>query len=70
MRRVNPGRTRQTDLLARPPWIDNEPRTWVAPVIDPVAQLEELADLRNRGLLSTQEFEEQKAKVLHPHLPW
>jgi hypothetical protein len=33
-------------------------------VVDPVRQLEELADLRDRGLLSSEEFERQKEKVL------
>jgi hypothetical protein len=32
--------------------------------VDPVAQLRELADLCRRGLLSPEEYEQQKAKVL------
>ena len=35
-------------------------RAWV---VDPVAQLQELADLLRRGLLSRDEFENQKALV-------
>jgi hypothetical protein len=33
-------------------------------VVDPVQQLEELAHLRHRGILTSEEFDEQKAKVL------
>jgi hypothetical protein len=36
----------------------------VALLVDPVAQLAELADLRERGFISAAEFESQKAKVL------
>jgi hypothetical protein len=32
-------------------------------IVDPVQQLEELADLRSRGLLTTEEFERQKTRV-------
>ncbi len=35
-------------------------------VVDPVNQLAELADLHRRGLLSSEEFQEQKNKVLEP----
>jgi hypothetical protein len=35
-------------------------------VVDPVEQIKELADLRDRGLLSPEEFERQKDKVLNP----
>jgi membrane protease subunit (stomatin/prohibitin family) len=31
---------------------------------DPVAQLKELADLKNQGILTDAEFEAQKAKIL------
>jgi hypothetical protein len=33
-------------------------------MIDPVAQLRELEDLLSKGLLTRQEFDRQKAKVL------
>ncbi len=36
-------------------------RAWI---VDPVEQLEELADLLSRGLLSREEFERQVAKVI------
>ena len=36
-------------------------RAWI---IDPIEQLEELADLLRRGLLSREEFEHHKAKVI------
>jgi hypothetical protein len=56
-----------TDLLARPPcsaglYDDG----WAALIVDPTEQLETLADLLNRGLLSRDEYERQKAKVIEP----
>ncbi|HEX6461337.1 MAG TPA: SHOCT domain-containing protein [Thermoleophilaceae bacterium] len=35
-----------------------------APAPDPIQQLKELADLKERGVLSEQEFAEQKARIL------
>jgi Short C-terminal domain len=35
-----------------------------APAADPVAQLKELADLKNQGILTEEEFAAQKAKIL------
>jgi hypothetical protein len=35
-------------------------------LVDQTAQLEQLADLLERGLLTRDEFDRQKAKVLHP----
>jgi len=32
-------------------------------IVDPIQQLEELADLRRRGLLTTEEFERQKTRI-------
>lgn len=49
-------------LVRRPVLAEPGPR-W-APVIDFVDQLEELADLHTRGLLSRPEFERQKRKIL------
>jgi hypothetical protein len=55
------------DLLCRPPsGAGPTDRGWAALVVDPVAQLRELSDLRRRGLLSPEEYELQKAKVLDP----
>jgi len=53
------------DVLARPPYCGGNVSAWSASVVDPVEQLEELADLCDRGLMSPEEFEAQKAKVLH-----
>jgi len=36
----------------------------VQPAEDPIAQLKELASLREQGVLTDQEFADQKAKVL------
>jgi hypothetical protein len=35
-----------------------------APAVDPVAQLKELAELKNQGILTEEEFAAQKAKIL------
>ena len=67
MRRVATSRRTTHDLLARPPWggamYDDG---WTAMIVDPTAQLTALAELLRRGLLTREEFEHQKAKVLAP----
>ena len=35
-----------------------------APAADPIEQLKELADLKNQGILTEEEFAAQKAKIL------
>jgi hypothetical protein len=58
-------RGHRTDLLARPPSGVFDPAAgWAALIVDPVAQLEELADLVERDLLSSAEFERLKARVV------
>jgi Short C-terminal domain len=58
-------RRRHADLLARPPCgFGDLPRGWRGLIIDPVAQLEELADLVKRGLLSQEEFDRLKHRVV------
>ena len=53
------------DLLARPPCgVPMFDDAWMPFVVDPVEQLNALADLHVRGLLSPDEFERQKAKVI------
>ena len=65
MRRNGTTRSRQPDLLDRPPATAREPGSgWALQVIDPVRQLRALADLRHRGLLSREEYQQQKSKVL------
>ena len=58
-------RSQRCDLLVRPPCrirtYEDSVRAWI---VDPVEQLEELADLLSRGLLSREEFERQMAKVI------
>ena len=60
------GRRSLPDLLGRAPSNvgDAEPAAWAALVVDPVAQLGELDDLVGRGLLSREEFERLKARIL------
>lgn len=65
MRCLQQSRRGGGDLLSRPPvgeW--GRDRDWSAFVVDPVEQLRDLADLHDRGLLSEDEFNEQKSKVL------
>jgi Short C-terminal domain len=65
MRTPRTTRSRRVDLLARPPCgIRMYEDSWMALVVDPVEQLRTLADLQARGLLSPDEFERQKAKVI------
>jgi Short C-terminal domain len=65
MRRLTTSRRHRGDLLTRPPSGGREvERGWLAWIVDPVEQLRELADLRDRGLLSQEEYELHKAKVL------
>ena len=65
MRGVRPSRRRATDLLTRSPCggrtSDNTVGAWM---IDPVEQIEELADLLRRGLVSREEFDHHKAKII------
>jgi hypothetical protein len=64
MRRRRTHRRNQGDLLARPPIGSRELEGGVpALIVDPIEQLEELADLRSRGLLTSEEFERQKTRV-------
>lgn len=65
MRRVAKVRSNHPDLLTQSPWTAVRAwRTPTGPVVDPVDQLRELADLYRRGLLSKEEFALQRAKVL------
>jgi membrane protease subunit (stomatin/prohibitin family) len=40
------------------------PQAPPAPAPDPIAQLKELAELKNQGILTEAEFDAQKAKIL------
>jgi Short C-terminal domain len=65
MRRVSTSRSQHADLLTRPPCTERALEGgWGTLIVDPVGQLEELADLRNRGLLTPEEHERQKDRVL------
>jgi hypothetical protein len=55
----------QTDLLGRPPsGVHDLDSRWAALLIDTSAQIDALADLVRRGLLTPAEFDQHKAKVL------
>jgi Short C-terminal domain len=65
MRSLASSRQHRPDLLARAPClITMYDERWAALVIDPTEQLRTLADLLARGLLSGEEYERHKAKVL------
>lgn len=67
VRRRRTHRRNRGDLLARPPVGSRELEGGVAAlIVDPIEQLEELADLRNRGLLTSEEFERQKTRIWYP----
>lgn len=58
-------RHRRSDLLARPPCGARElAGGWGTLLVDPIDQLEELARLHRRGLLTSEEYERQKHTVL------
>lgn len=65
MRRVRKVRPDEVDLLSRPPRgaLDAEGRQW-PPGLQPLDQLDELADLWRRGLLTRALFERQRDEVL------
>lgn len=66
VRRTAACRNQLIGVLVRPPCSGGEQHAWADLVIDPIEQIEELADLRHRGLLTAEEFERQKAKVIRP----
>jgi Short C-terminal domain len=65
MRRVARLRTNQVNLLVRIPCTERTVESRVASlIVNTAEQVKELADLFGRGLLSREEFERQRAKVL------
>lgn len=65
MRTLAASRQYRPDLLARPPCLATMyDRRWTPLIIDSAEQLVTLADLLARGLLSHEEYEHHKAKVL------
>ena len=56
-------RDHRDDLLIRPPSGEGA-RRWEAFIVDPAAQLAELADLYTRGLMTRDEFERRKRNLL------
>ena len=63
----SPSRRHRANLLARPPCGSlTYERGWSTLTVDPAEQLEVLADLLGRGLLSPEEYQRQKAKVIEP----
>jgi hypothetical protein len=58
-------RSNQSNLLVRPPCgARMSDDGWMAFVVDPIEQLHTLADLRKQGLLSAEEYERQKSKII------
>ena len=56
----------QQQYYAPPPqqYAQPAPAPAPAPAPDPIAQLKELAELKNQGILTDAEFQAQKAKIL------
>jgi hypothetical protein len=54
----------QPDPYAQQQYYQEPPPQQYAPPPDPVAQLQQLADLRAQGALTDAEFEAQKARIL------
>jgi hypothetical protein len=61
--RVAGSRSEHPDILPRTRPGNPPGDPWAALLIDPAAQLAELADLVDRGLVSPEEFEVQRRKI-------
>ena len=67
MREFTMSRSHRSDLLARPPCLVRTYEDTVrASIVDPIEQIVELADLLSRGLVSHEEFQRHKAKIIDP----
>jgi outer membrane murein-binding lipoprotein Lpp len=55
----------QQAQYAQQPAQQAPPPAAAAPAPDPISQLKELADLKAQGVLTEQEFEAQKARILN-----
>lgn len=65
MRRVAESRRDHPDVLARRPWVDRTIFSRAGtPRVSTVDQVRELVDLYDRGLLSQEEFDRQRLKVV------
>jgi hypothetical protein len=64
MRGIRAVRSENVDLLVRLPPAAYDVTTGPASLVDPVAQLKELADMVDRGLLTLEEYEHQRVVVL------
>jgi len=64
MARLRPTTRHERDLLVRRPWLDEPTPSWCPAFIDVIDQLEELAVMFRRGLLSRDEFDRQKRNLL------
>ena len=63
MRTVVGSRQAHPDVLERAPGEGAPEHRWAALLIDPVAQMAELADLVERGLVSPADLERQRRKI-------
>lgn len=61
----DPGRSQRPGLLWRPPSTFRELDVpWTSMMVDPAQQIDALAQLMNRGLLSREEFDRAKQRAL------
>ena len=56
--------SQQPDPYGQPAYQEPPPPPPPAPAADPIEQLKELAELRQQGILTDEEFAAQKAKIL------
>jgi len=63
MERVAASRRGNLDLLSSTAFETAADDRWAALLIDPVAQVNELADLVARGLVTPEHFERQRRKI-------
>ena len=59
-------RRRIPDLMGRDPSgvTEAQQAAWASVLVDPIAQIRELDDLRGRGLVSSEEFDDLKARIV------
>ena len=62
--RVSRRQAQRWGAQAEPAYQEPPPPAPAAPPEDPIAKLKELASLRDQGILTDQEFADQKAKLL------
>jgi hypothetical protein len=63
-RQANRWSAQEEQQYAQQQYAEPAPAPAPAPAVDPIAQLKELAALKDQGILTEEEFTAQKAKIL------